>query len=348
VIHLAHNNVRTPRDSWTKGYNFREAERLLPSILTAAQKKAGSPRLFVHGGMLVIDFGAQAHHGAADPRRIAINLRELQRHLHRADNHKQSKQVIAGMVFLLAVCSWIGGGDGASRALQMGDLCNRENESISPALLARQFGARLLHPAEMPALFAILRGLCRRANLPKMPDLYSIAVPGSMNAYALGGPEHSAIMLTEGLLSGMTYEEIAGLLAHEVAHIRNNDDWAMRCAMRLDRAIALTSLAASMSLHGRPASESGRLAGTLLTIAWVISHLLRLTLSRIREFDADATALEFIDDPQTLITALNKLERHHSGPPIMAASSPQDAILRFLHSHPPTSERVAILARLAF
>src|SRR5262249_28742777 len=157
-----------------------------------------------------------------------------QRRLHRADNQKHSKQVIVGMVFLLALCSWICGGDDASRALLMGGLSSRENEMISPAALARQFGARLLHPAEMPALFAILRDLCRRANLPHIPDLYSIALPGSMNAYALGGPERSAIMLTEELLKGMTLEEIAGLLAHELAHIRNNDGWAMRCAMTLD------------------------------------------------------------------------------------------------------------------
>src|SRR5262249_19097765 len=148
---------------------------------------------------------------------------------------------------------------------------------------------------------------------------------------------------------GMTLEEIAGLLAHEVAHIRNNDSWAMRCATTLDRAIALVSLSASIPSHaaGRQAGESKSLAAVLLTMAWAISYLLRLTLSRIREFDADATALELIDDPQTLITALNKLERHHSGPPTMAAASPQDAFLRFLHSHPPTSERVAILAKLA-
>jgi heat shock protein HtpX len=280
---------------------------------------------------------------------VTINLRDLQRRLHRADNQKHSKQVIAGMVFLLALCSWICGGDEASRALLMGGVSSRENEMISPAALARQFGARLLHPAEIPALFAILRDLCRRANLPHIPDLYTIAAPGSMNAYALGGPERSAIMLTEELLKGMKLEEIAGLLAHELAHIRNNDGWAMRCAMTLDRAIALISLAASMTwpAHGQPASESRRLASKLLTMAWAVSHLLRLTLSRIREFDADATALELIDDPQTLITALNKLERHHSGSPIMAAASPQGAILRFLHSHPPTSERVAILARLA-
>jgi heat shock protein HtpX len=349
LFHIVNDRVRIQRTSWTRECGFPSTGYLFPNGLTAAHNKVGPPRLFVHGNTLVIGYAPQACPEAAYPRRILVNLRDLQRRLHRADNQKHSKQVIAGMVFLLALCNWICGGSEASRALLMGGLPGGEDEMISPAVLAEQFGARPLHPAEMPALFAILRDLCRRANLPHMPGLYSIAVPGSMNAYALGGPERSAIMLTEGLLNGMRLEEIAALLAHEVAHIRNNDGWAMRCAMTLDRAIALASLAASTTLraHGLSAGESRRLASTLPAIAWVISYLLRLALSRIPEFDADATAIEFIDDPRTLIAALNKLERYHGGSHIMAASSPQDAVLRFLHSHPPTSERVAILARLA-
>jgi heat shock protein HtpX len=349
LIHAANHRARSQRTGWTREYGFPSTGHLFPSGLTQAHNNTQPPRILVQGRTLVIDYGGAAYPGASHPRRVAINLRDLQRRLHRADNQKHSKQVIAGMVFLLALCSWICGGGETSHALLRGGMSGGENETISPAVLARQFGARPLHPTEMPALFAILRDLCRRAELAQMPDLYSIAVPGSMNAYALGGPERSAIMLTEELLKGMTREEIAGLLAHEVAHIRNNDGWAMRCAMTLDRAIAMVSLAASIPLHahGRQAGESKRLASALLNMAWPISYLLRLTLSRIREFDADATALELIDDPQTLIAALNKLERHHSGSPIMAGWSPQDAFLRFLHSHPPTSERVAILSRLA-
>ncbi len=71
---------------------------------------------------------------------------------------------------------------------------------ISPDVMRQRFGARLLHPSEMPSLFQMVEALCRRAHLPRLPDLYLLPDRTSMNAYALGGPEHSAITLTEGLL----------------------------------------------------------------------------------------------------------------------------------------------------
>jgi heat shock protein HtpX len=196
----------------------------------------------------------------------------------------------------------------------------------------------------MPALFHVLQDICRRANLARLPDLYFIAAPHSMNAYALGGPDGSAITLTEGLLRGMTLSEIGGILAHEVAHIRNNDGWVMRWAAALHQAIARVSLAGLMSLWMRGGSAAP--LAVLLGGASAIGQLLCLALSRIRELDADAFALELIDDAQDLVAALHKLERHHTGSPstYVAAESP---ILRFLRSHPGTRERLGNLASLA-
>ncbi len=88
--------------------------------------------------------------------------------------------------------------------------------------MQQRFGARLLRPEEYPALRHVLETICRRAQLPRLPDIY-ILPHGAMNAYALGGPDGSAITLTDGLLRGMTLPEVAGILAHEVAHIRNDD-----------------------------------------------------------------------------------------------------------------------------
>jgi heat shock protein HtpX len=277
----------------------------------------------------------------------ARDLSGLQRHLNRAVNECRSGRIIAGMVLLLALCGWISGGeDGVRWALTEGTPRD-DGMAISPEEMRRRFGARPLHPSEMPALFDLLRDICRRAQLARLPDVYYVAAPHSMNAYALGGPDGSAITLTEGLLRGMTLSEIVGILAHEVAHIRNNDGRAMSLAAALQRAIALTSLAGLASLQaGRGGMPSSPVA-LLLGGATAIGQLLSLALSRIRELDADALALELIDDPQALVAALHKLERHHTGSPFMAASAPEDNFVRFLRSHPATRERVGVLMSLA-
>jgi heat shock protein HtpX len=276
----------------------------------------------------------------------ASGLSSLQRHLNRAVNEQRSGRVIAGMVLVLALCGWISGGeDGVRWALTEGTPRD-DGMAISPEEMRRRFGARLLHPSERPELFGLLRDICRRAQLARLPDIYYIAGPNSMNAYALGGPNGSAITLTEGLLRGMTLSEIAGILAHEVAHIRNNDGSAMSWAAALQRAIGLTSLVGLASLQARRVTLPYAPLALLLGGAPAIAHLLGLALSRIRELDADALALELIDNPQALVTALHKLERHHTGSPFMAASAPEDSLVGFLRSHPTTWERVGVLMSL--
>ena len=172
-----------------------------------------------------------------------------------------------------------------------------------------------------------------------------------MNAYALGGPERSAIVLTEGLLRGMTREEIAGILAHEVAHIRNNDAWTMSWTTALRRAIDWTSLAGLALLrtrHHHGSMTSGRPLATLLSAAPTLGQLLGLALSRVREMDADATALELTGDSRALIAALDKLERHHTGSAPSRTSAFVHDPARLLRSHPATSERVGTLLNLAY
>ena len=169
-----------------------------------------------------------------------------------------------------------------------------------------------------------------------------------MNAYALGDSEGSAIALTDGLLRGMTPGEIAGILAHEVAHIRNNDAWAMGWAAALHRAIERTSLTGLALLRTQNGSAAtGRPLATLLSAAPAIGHLLGMALSRIREMDADAAAIEFTGDSQGLIAALDKLERHHNPIAVAPVAAHEDGPVRLLRSHPATSERVGTLLSFA-
>ncbi len=256
-------------------------------------------------------------------------------------------RVMAGMVLLLAMCGWVSGGDeGAQSAVSRG-MPAPNALPITPEVMRQRFGARLLHPNEAPELFDILASICRRARLPRLPDLY-VLPDNSMNAYALGGPAGSAITLTDGLLRGMTPAEVAAILAHEVAHIRNDDGWAMSLAADLHRAIAFSSLAASWSLpvgYDRNAMSSRPLVW-LLGAAPMLGELLCLALSRIRELDADALALELTDDPQTLAAALEKLERHHCHSHAMPITFMRDELSSLLRSHPTTGQRVSILLAL--
>lgn len=287
--------------------------------------------------------------------RIELNAKDhevlRQRRLaHQSANHQSSALTILAMILLLAACGWIvGGTEGMQRAL-MGSTPRPDSTVISPANMHRWFGARLLFPAETPELFAILTKVCSRAGLARLPDLYCLPAPRDMNAYALGGPERSAIVFTEGLLRGMTRQEVSGILAHEVAHIRNNDTWTMGWATALRRAIdwtALAGLALLRTQHPHADTPASRPIAALLKAAPMLGQLLGLALSRVREMDADATALELTGDSHALIAALDKLERHHAGPAPAPVSAFDADPMRLLRSHPATSERVGTLIRLA-
>jgi heat shock protein HtpX len=276
------------------------------------------------------------------------DLSRLRRSFHQTANHRSSALAIAGMTLLLAVCGWIvGGTEGVQQALT-GGAPRRDGSAIAHETIFRWFGARLLLPAELPGLFDVLAEVCHRARLSQLPHIYCVPAPKDMNAYALGGPEGAAIILTEGLLRGMTRDEIAGILAHEVAHIRNNDIWTMNWATALHRSIEWTSLAGLALMRAQHAGMAiSRPLAALLQAAPSIAELLRLALSRSRELDADATALELTGDWQALIAALDKLERHHAGFAIPYVAARENGSMRLLRSHPATSERVGALLNLA-
>jgi heat shock protein HtpX len=310
------------------------------------------PRYSASGDTVEIELHLPSPHPGLAVR-VAIqgsldDILRLQRELNRGVNRRQSGQLIAGMLLLLAVCGWIVGGDDGVRGAVTSGTTAWDAFEISPETMKRRFGAELLLPADMPALFARLEEICRRARLPRLPDLYHLPARFTMNAYAVGTAERSAIVLTQGLLERMTAAEVGGILAHEVGHIRNNDAWAMTWATGLQRAVAAISLAALAFAGGRRAAGGpGAALAVFLSTAPAVGQLLYLALSRMRELDADALALELIDDPQSLVSALRKLDAFHSGTQLPFYAAQEDGMIRLLRSHPATSERVGQLLRLS-
>jgi heat shock protein HtpX len=330
------------------GYPFPSGRPFIHLAIIPVSAPLAAPSVSFFGPDAVDIHIAGYEPGTALRCRIHANSRDLQqlrRRLNRALNHQRSGQVIAGMVLLLALCGWIVGGDDGARAALLGAMPRaNENDAVSPEFIGRQFGARLLYPADMPMLFEILRDICRRAHLSRLPDLYLLPAPDNMNAYAIGASERSAIILAEGLLRGMTQEETAGILAHEIAHICSDDGWTMSWAAAMCQSMMQLSLigAAGARLHYERTPFA-----VLLSAAPAVGQLLWLGLSRIRESDADAVALELVDDPRALIAALGKLERHHVGVDPGPRSALQTDLLRYLRSHPATWERVGALVKLA-
>ena len=348
MLRLGAHSVGVLCGSGNVGPSFPKGQPLVHLTLVSVARDLTLPRISSFGPSVIEIDLSSGQTGTALRCRLQGNicdLRYLQRHLNRAFNNQRCGQVIAGMVLLLALCGWIiGGEEGALSAAMAGAAVANDADAVSPDAIRRQFGAHLLLPPDMPALFQVLAEICRRARLHRMPDLYYVAAAGSMNAYAVGSAERSAIILTEGLLRGMTPAEITSILAHEIAHIRNDDAWAMGWAAAMGRAVARIALSGLQGLASRPMAAP---LATLLASAPFIAQLLWLALSRLRELDADAVALDLVDDPHALVAALGKLERHHTGTDPYLSLLPSEDRFRFLRSHPATWERVDILLKLA-
>jgi len=223
---------------------------------------------------------------------------------------------------------------------------------ISPRLVMRMYRARALTPAEFPAGYDLLERLVSRANLPRPPRLYYIP-SSTLNAFSLGSKSDAAISLTDGMLRTLTSRELAGVLAHEISHIRNNDLWVMSLADSISRMTSLFSLAGifllffSIPMMLIEGSISPLVLSLVLVFAPTFASLLQLSLSRAREFDADLEAAALTGNPVGLASALQKLEQHqatlwerilHLGRRI-----PDPSLFR---SHPRTAERVERLLSL--
>jgi heat shock protein HtpX len=272
---------------------------------------------------------------------------------HKLRNLLQSTLLLGGMVGILALCGWVLFGPDGVVGLGLGAaLALAFSPKISPGMVLRLYRARELLPHDLPEVFRVLAQLAKRAGLEQRPRIYY--VPSAMlNAFAVGGPDDAVIAVTDGMLRSLRLRELAGVLAHEISHIRNNDLWLMSLADLTGRLTRIMTMFGLILLFiGLPLWLSGAaslpwLLIPLLVFAPQLTVLLQLALSRAREFEADLDAAGLTGDPAGLASALAKLERHQRGiwERILMPGYrlPEPSLLR---SHPPTEERVARLETL--
>ena len=274
-------------------------------------------------------------------------------HQHAWRNRLQSFFLLALMGGFLALLGWLLWGDlGLAMLLMLGLLAVLFTPILSPLMVMRLYGARPILPQQAPVLAQLMRELSERAGLDYVPQLYY--VPSQvLNAFATGGREHAAIAITDGLLRTLDLRELAGVLAHELSHVRNKDLRVLGLADLLSRATSLLALLGQfLLLINLPLMLLGMVtlnwyAIALLLTAPLFSALAQLALARTREYDADLNAARLTGDPDGLASALYKLEQIQGGWMeqlfMPSRRAPQPSPLR---SHPLTEERIRRLQAL--
>lgn len=229
----------------------------------------------------------------------------------------------------------------------------------SDKMVLKMYGARRVTENEAPVLVRVVQDLSERAGLP-MPKVY-IMENAQPNAFATGrNPENAAVAATTGLLDLLTTEELAGVMAHELAHVKNRDTLTMTITATLAGAISM--LANFALFFGGNRNNGGGIIGTLaiMILAPLAAMLVQMAISRTREYSADHTGSEICGNPDWLASALQKLERgvqaHENIPAEKNPASASLFIINPLHgkradslfsTHPATKNRVEKLKEMA-
>ncbi|MFN7162675.1 MAG: zinc metalloprotease HtpX, partial [Fimbriimonadales bacterium] len=214
-------------------------------------------------------------------------------------------------LILIWIGNLLGGQMGIIVALVFAAIMNLGSYWFSDKLVVAMSGAQPLSERDAPELYQMTREMCHRANMP-MPRLYLIP-DMQPNAFATGrNPENGVVAVTQGLLQLMSYEEVKGVIAHELAHIKNRDTLIMAVAATI--AGAISALAhmfyyATIFFGSRDERGGNPLAALALVIlAPIAAMIVQLAISRAREYEADKTGAEIAGTPIGLANALRKLE----------------------------------------
>ncbi len=274
-------------------------------------------------------------------------------------NNLKVFMMMAGLTALLgALGGYFGGASGLTMALVFAVGMNFFMYFASDKMVLRMYRAQIVDPASAPELYAMVDRLRQRAGLP-MPTV-AIAPHEQPNAFATGrNPEHAVVCVTAGIMRTLSREELEGVIAHELAHIKNRDMLLQTVSATI--AGAISNLAWFGMWFGGRDDDGGSPIGALLMVilAPLAATLIQLAISRQREFKADAVGAEISGRPLALAGALTKLDAmaHRIPMQVAPAAAPlaqvnplaayRGGFSKLFSTHPTTEERVAALERLA-
>jgi len=271
------------------------------------------------------------------------------------------------MVLLTLLFIWLGGiiagKQGMIWAFIFASVMNFFSYWFSDKIVLMMYGAKEIKEQELPEIYRIVRELIKTAKLP-MPKIYIINTP-TPNAFATGrNPKHAAVAVTTGILNLLKENELKGVIAHELSHVKNLDTLISVIAATIAGAIFMLSRMAQWALifGGSRDNENRRDGGGLglllaMIIAPIAAMLIQLAISRTREYIADESAARITNDPLGLASALRKITDGVNRIPMdtnpatshMFIINPLRGkdILTLFSTHPPVSERIRRLENLS-
>jgi heat shock protein HtpX len=278
-------------------------------------------------------------------------------------NWLKTSILMAGIVALFGVVgAAIGGQQGMLIALLFGGAMNVWAYWFSDKMVLRMYKAREVDAAASPYLYNMVAELAQRAQLP-MPRVYLID-EAQPNAFATGrNPDNAAVAATTGIIKMLSARELRGVMAHELAHVKNRDILISTISATVSGAISALAqfgmfFGGSRDSEGRPANP---IVGIIVAIlAPIAAMLIQMAISRTREFGADQGGAEISNDPHALADALTKIDAYARGIPMATAEAhPETGQMMIMNplsggglrglfsTHPATEERVARLRALA-
>lgn len=273
--------------------------------------------------------------------------------------------MLALIILFVLVGNLVAGQEGMWYAFFLALMMNGIAYWFSDKIVLMMYGAKEIKESDYPEIFSIIRELTMKMNLP-MPKVCIINTP-TPNAFATGrNPKNSAVVLTSGIINLLNERELAGVIAHELSHIKNRDTLISVVAATIAGAIFMLARMAQWALMfgglrrrddrgGSPLEAIGLLV--LIILAPIAAMIIQLAISRSREYEADRTAGITTSDPLSLANALRKLHETVQRVPLQEAN-PTTAhmfivnplkgkdVLTLFSTHPPISERIKKLEQL--